>query len=278
MIKNYQSAIENIRRELKEYLLKYQLKSLILGVSGGIDSALSAALAAPVCAETGVKLICRSLTILTNKQEEILRARKVGESFGTDFREVDLSSAFNTLMYSMVEDVQAENTGNYDFKIRIGNLKARTRMIYLYDLAAKEKGMVVSTDNYTELLLGFWTLHGDVGDYGMMQNLWKTEVYAMSRYLANNELPAEQSEALMLCVDAVPTDGLGITNSDLEQIGAATYEEVDKILISWLQNPENRDLMSNKVVQRNIRSQYKRSNPFNIPRHLITDEPVFSIT
>ncbi len=274
MIKNYQSAVVNIRIELKNYLQQYPLKSLILGVSGGIDSALSAALAAPVCRELGVKLICRSLTILTNKPEEIERARKIGIAFGTDFREVDLSLAFNTLRNYTVEDVNTENPENYDFKIRIGNLKARTRMIYLYDLAAKEKGMVISTDNYTELLLGFWTLHGDVGDYGMMQNLWKTEVYAMSRYLAENELNTQQAQALTECIDAVPTDGLGITNSDLEQIGAASYEEVDKILISWLQNPNNKDLVSNKVVQRNIRSEYKRHNPYNIPRPKITDETI----
>jgi NAD+ synthetase len=275
MIKYYQSAVENIRKELKNYLLKYQLKSLVLGVSGGIDSALSAALAACVCAETGVKLICRSLTILTNKAEEIKRARAVGEAFGTDFREVDLSSAFNTLMYSTVEDYHSENNENFDFKIRIGNLKARTRMIYLYDLAAKEKGMVISTDNYTELLLGFWTLHGDVGDYGMMQNLWKTEVYAMSRWLVQNELPREQADALMSCAEAVPTDGLGITNSDLDQIGAASYEEVDQILIAWMQNREKPNVKNFKVVERNIRSEYKRNNPYNIPRQLITDEPAY---
>ncbi len=97
-------------------------------------------------------------------------------------------------------------------------------------------GMVLSTDNYTELLLGFWTLHGDVGDYGMIQNLWKTEVYAMARYIVNNLDNKKAKNALQLCIDAVATDGLGITNNDLEQIQAKTYEEVDQILLKMIHN------------------------------------------
>ncbi|NOZ36435.1 MAG: hypothetical protein GXO80_14200, partial [Chlorobi bacterium] len=137
------------------------------------------------------------------------------------------------------------------------------------------KGMVLSTDNYTELLLGFWTLHGDVGDYGMIQNLWKTEVYAMSRFLVNNLENKEQAKALDECIDAVPTDGLGITNSDLDQIGASSYEEVDKILIHYLKNPNDISVLNLKVVQRKLASEFKRNNPYNIPRNKITNEPYF---
>ena len=74
MITNYQPAVHNIQKELKSYLLKSKLKSLVLGVSGGIDSAITAALARPVCDEIGVTLFCRSITISTNKPDEIYRA------------------------------------------------------------------------------------------------------------------------------------------------------------------------------------------------------------
>jgi NAD+ synthase len=151
-------------------------------------------------------------------------------------------------------------------------MKARTRMIYLYDLAAKYKGMVLSTDNYTELLLGFWTLHGDVGDYGMVQNLWKTEIYAMSKFLAN-QMPKEQKEALESCITAVATDGLGITNSDLDQIGAATYEEVDQILLKLYDPHGFEQFADHPVIKRKVNSEFKRNNPYNIPRNEITSAP-----
>lgn len=275
MIKNYKIPIENIQKELKNYLIKSKLQSLILGVSGGIDSALSAALARPVCDELGIKLYCRSITISTNKADEILRAKNLGKAFGHDFKEVDLSSTFDAIIPNIVENFETTDKNEHSYKIRQGNVKARLRMLYLYELAAKHRGMVLSTDNYTELLLGFWTLHGDVGDYGMIQNLWKTEVYAMSEYLVKNIKDENMSKSLDACIDAVPTDGLGITNSDLDQIGASSYQEVDEILIKHLKNPNDKDVLTHKVVKRKLASEFKRNNPFNIQRNKITDLDYF---
>lgn len=154
-------------------------------------------------------------------------------------------------------------------KLRKGNVKARMRMIYLYDLAQKHGGMVLSTDNYTEYLLGFWTLHGDVGDYGMIQTLWKTEIYALSQYIVDNELiTPESKKALQDCIDAVPTDGLGISSSDLDQLGVTTYNEVDRILKLHLEDPGKSD-PENPVVKRHIKSTYKRENPYNLERDSI---------
>ncbi len=275
MIQNYKKSIQNIHNELKQYLINANLKALIIGVSGGIDSGLTAALARPVCDELGVKLHCRSITISTNKPDEINRARLTGEAFGHSFKEVNLSETFNKIISNITEDFEKTDKSEHSYKIRQGNVKARMRMMYLYDLAAKYRGMVLSTDNYTELLLGFWTLHGDVGDYGMIQNLWKTEVYAAADYLVKNLNDTKQAQALQACIDAVPTDGLGITNSDLDQIGASSYAEVDAVLIAYLKNPDDKNILNHKVVKRKLASEFKRNNPYNIPREKITDEPYY---
>ncbi len=275
MISDYKTAVKNIQSELKQYLLKSNLKSLVAGVSGGIDSALTVALARPVCDELGIKLICRSIPIETNKPEEILNARLTGEAFAHDFKEVDLSEYFKKLVPGIGEDFGTADKSEHGYKIRQGNIKARMRMMLLYDLASKHRGMVLSTDNYTELLLGFWTLHGDTGDYAMLQYLWKTEVYAMADFLVNEMSNSRKAEALQACMDAVPTDGLGITNSDLEQIGAASYAEVDQVLIRYLKNPNDADILNHKVVLRHKASEYKRANPFRPARETITDAPLF---
>ena len=268
MLQNYQKAISNIRQDLKNYITKNNIKSLILGVSGGIDSGLCAALSKPVCDELGIALIGYSIRILGNKQEEIERAKNIGKNFCTRFSEVDLTGLFYELVKN-IEEGEYNAEGDKDYKIRMGNIKARSRMIYLYDKARKYKGLVLSTDNYTELLLGFWTLHGDVGDYGMIQKLWKTEVYAMAGYLAEAyEMPGEnkKAESLHACISATPTDGLGITNSDLDQLGASSYEEVDNILREFMRTGNN---LNNEVVSRHLNSQFKRDNPYNMPREII---------
>ena len=122
-----------------------------------------------------------------------------------------------------------------------GNLQARCRMMYLYDIASRHKGLVMSTDNQTEYQLGFWTIHGDVGDFDPIQDLWKTEVYELAKWISNRYKNIEhhhtimtgagsKSDAIELSIALTPTDGLGISNSDLEQIGAKDYDTVDDIL------------------------------------------------
>ena len=110
----------------------------------------------------------------------------VGESFCTNFLELDLTKEFEILRN--VDKIENSLGNEMSKKIRMGNIKARMRMIYLYNLASAHNGIVLSTDNYTEYLLGFFTIFGDQGDYGMIQNLWKTEVYEMSEWIFKNDI------------------------------------------------------------------------------------------
>lgn len=151
------------------------------------------------------------------------------------------------------------------------------RMMYLYNLASKTGGLVLSTDNYTEYLLGFFTIFGDQGDYSPIQFIWKTEVYEMSDWLVKNELFFDENKqkALQSCIEATATDGLGITNSDLDQIlpgfiGSSRdgYKKVDEILINYLDN--NIFDENNPVIIRKIRSEFKRNHPVMLYRDTIT--------
>ncbi len=263
---------KNARRNLKEYVEKAGLECLVVGDSGGIDSAVCIALASFVCNELDIPLKARSISIESNKPDEEERARMIGEAYGTDFKEVDF-----TVLYLAKKATYEFEEGPMD-KIGLGNLKARTRMEYLYGIAGKYRGMVLSTDNFTEYLLGFWTLHGDVGDFGMIQNLWKHEVYALAEYLASTGFP-NQKDAMLDCVAAVPTDGLGISNSDLDQIipdwtkqfsdCREAYTFVDKVLRDTV-DPDwvtlEKEDTSSPIFLRHNASIHKRLNPINIPR------------
>ena len=291
---NYELAIKNIRSELKDYIVKGNLKSLVLGVSGGIDSALCAALAKPVCVELNIPLIGVSLPTPSNKQDEIDRALLTCELFCTEYRTYNNFPEFcNQISHYINDDIEETKQSKKEFKIRNGNIKARMRMMFLYNLASKYKGMVLSTDNWTEYLLGFWTLHGDVGDYGMIQELWKTEVYEMAEYLIDHDYDfnSDQYTALKDSIDAMATDGLGVTNrGDLGQImpefeGTSRdgYKEVDQKLKAFLLL-KNKALMTpqiiraidkmikDPVIERHLRSHYKRHNPTNIKRAVIEDD------
>jgi len=290
---DYKSAVKNIRSELKSYLIKGNLQSLVLGVSGGIDSTLCALLAKPVCDELEIPLFGRSLPASSNSEGENSRAKLVGKYFCTNFKEVNINPEYTSLYNLAIDNFTNDSEGIEDEKEAIlkGNIKARIRMILLYDLAGASNGMVLSTDNYTEYLLGFWTLHGDVGDYGMIQNLWKTEVYEMAEWIRDNELKfLDEKNIVTKVIEADATDGLGISNTDLDQItpgwaGSSRdgYAEVDKnlrgfnmLLKDAVKTPNvikaMKKLSDKPSIQRQLRTEFKRLNPVNIPRKNIENE------
>ena len=249
---------KRIRATMADYLEKSKLQSLVLGISGGIDSALCAALLKPVCEQFNIPLVGRSITIETNKEDEIARSIAVGEAFCHDFQHLDLTETFYANKKLLVDYDDSQLS-----KLRQGNMKARMRMMVLYDLAQLHRGMVISTDNYTEYLTGFWTLHGDVGDYAPVQHLWKTEIYSLSTFLLKEENEAQRA-ALQSCIDATPVDGLGISQCDCEQLGVPNYFEADKIFTAYFLGDTS--LRDHTLIKRYYASEFKRHNPGCISR------------
>lgn len=229
--KDYNVVFDNIVEDLRQYVIKNKLRSMVLGISGGIDSTVCAAICHEVSKKTGVPLIGRSLTI-KNKEDETSTAKLVGEAFCNEFEDFKLIGLFNYVSDTLRFFEQDCFKDKWTNPIADGNIQARLRMIYLYHLAGITNGFVIDSDNKTENLLGFWTICGDVGDYKPIGKLWKTEVYELAKYLEgkykyNSDMKVV---AVTKSIGLTPTDGLGISNSDLEQIGANSYEEVDEIL------------------------------------------------
>ena len=118
---DYGIVVRNMRLHLTAYIRENGLKSLVIGESGGIDSAVTTVLAKPVCDGLNIPLIGRSITIETNKPDEELRARLIGEQFCSDFREVNLTLLYHAYLDAIGDD--HEVTGDRACKIRLGNIK-----------------------------------------------------------------------------------------------------------------------------------------------------------
>ena len=173
-----------------------------------------------------------------------------------------------------------------------GNIKARLRMIYLYNIASVTGGMVMDTDNLTEHYLGFWTIHGDVADYNPIGGLWKHEVYALCKYLFTEvftDTNDARYQALKSAYDIMPTDGNGVSaGGDMAQIAPGhTYEEVDDILKSYISKKDEPEAQAaeverlnkvygsdtvERVLNRHRNSEFKRKRlPIAIARELYED-------
>lgn len=272
--RDYSQVYGQIIKQTGEYCIKYNIKALVLGLSGGLDSTVCAAILREVSKQYGVKLIGISLPCSTNSRLERSTAATCGDCFCDEYKEVNLQDLY-LLTKAKCDTEIWEST-----RISQGNLKARLRMIMLYNTASINNGIVIDTDNLTEHYLGFFTIHGDVGDFKPIGKLWKTEVYELANYVmglytkkledmqANRALIYENpgefnrclfaESSLRAAINIKPTDGNGVTEStnefqpssgDLDQIAPGyTYADVDKALKFIVYNPTYTVEMLNQFV------------------------------
>ena len=224
---NYEKVFENIVNSLSEYITKAHLKSCVLGLSGGIDSCVCSIITKEACDKVGIPLIGISIPCSSNKEDENSSANAAGKEFCHEFYTENIQDLFAFTEKTCNNAMSLTSTN-----ISQGNIKARLRMIYLYNIASIRGGMVISTGNFTENILGFCTLHGDICDLDIIGNLWKTEVYDLAQWLLEKRYKG--SEALKRAIEITPTDGNGVSNSDLDQIAPGlSYFEVDNVLRIW---------------------------------------------
>lgn len=258
---------EKIVSGLKDYRVKHNIENIVVGQSGGVDSALTAAL----FKQAG--WITHGVTMpIHQKEEETNRGIENIDALELEKHHFDLTEQFDSM-----QSFLGEFGNTYKGQQRQGNIRARLRMITLYNLAHKLNGCVASTDNFSELAAGFWTLHGDVGDIAPIQSLTKSwEVPALADLLGVPENT----------ITAIPTDGLGISNSDADQLGM-NYLEFDILLFELLSLPEitedNLRKHINSIDDTNVRDKawlvanrvkvtaYKRANPFNLVHPVFSD-------
>lgn len=283
---DYEKVFETIIEKVSNYLERNKLNSMVLGISGGIDSTVSAAICYEVALRTGIPLIGRSLPI-KNKADEFNCSKLVGKAFCSDFEVIDLTELYtkylkilatqeyyeiaeNSLPDSPVDYKGLEELLNLQTRIANGNIQARLRMSYLYNIAGITKGIVIDTGNLTEYYTGFWTIHGDEGDISLLGGLWKTEIYKLAQYITEYyQKKGETDKVNAICISAglTPTDGndTSDTGSDLEQIGGNSYEEVDEILYRLTTQETEEEISKDfdpetvkKVIGRYRSSMFKR--------------------
>lgn len=237
---DYRKVFENIVQKTSEYLLNNNIKAMVLGISGGIDSTVCAAICHEVSKRTGKPLIGRSLPTKYNKEEETTASDLVGNAFCDNYDAVGIQGSYQDLLEHI--KIQEPEVYKKQTKISNGNIQARLRMMYLYNLASIYEGIVIDTDNLTENNLGYFTIHGDVGDFNPIGGLWKTEIFELAEWLIDHYKEPhvlgynKQATAIIMSLNLKPTAGLGITDNDLEELGAESYEQVDYVLqeiLAW---------------------------------------------
>lgn len=213
----------------------------IVGVSGGIDSAVVLTLLVKALGPTHVI--------------------PVFLPFGTqDMSDAHRIAAYNAIPESRwcTRDIQPFvlpiQSATHADQFRTGNIKARVRMIVLFDIAKQYSALVCGTENKSEHYLGYFTRFGDgASDVEPIIHLYKTQVRQIARELGIPEI----------FLTKAPSADLWEGQTDEVELGFS-YEQADRALAVLLnESSEKVDPIVLEKVKERVESQaFKRLTPY----------------
>jgi NAD+ synthase len=211
---------------LRDYVRKNGFPGIVLGLSGGIDSALTVAVAVDALgpdAVRGVRLPSR-FTSAASQDDAEESARLLGIALDTVAIEAPVAAFEESLagvFAGRPRDVAEEN------------IQARARGVILMAISNKFGSLLVTTGNKSEMSVGYSTLYGDMcGGYSVLKDVYKTEVYALSRW-RNHCRPGD---ALGPAGRVIPESSIvkaptaELRPNQTDQDTLPPYEELDAIL------------------------------------------------
>ena len=243
---------------IAKQLQSAKCKNLVLGISGGIDSATCGRLA---------QIAINKLNEQTGQNDYKFVAVRL--PYGTQLDEADAQLSIDFIQPSLTtslnvkegadgihkETIKAladldllEQSSDYAIDFAKGNVKARTRMVLQYELAALLPGgsLVIGTDHSAENITGFYTKWGDGAcDIAPLFGLSKRQVRQIAKHLGCPELLINKAPTADLeSLDPQKSDeaALGISYDQIDDFleGKSVDESVKQLLINIYQRTEHK--------------------------------------
>jgi len=238
-----------IKDFIKTYVENSGCKSIVLGLSGGIDSAVTALLCSGAIGKENTK--CVFLPDGATPDSDIKHQELFVKKFDLLCEKKDITSLVQTM-----ESKCVVKPNDY----ALANVKARVRMILLFEYANMTRSLVCGTSNKSEMLVGYFTKYGDGGvDIMPIADLYKTQIWELASYL---KIPDE-------LISKPPTAGLIVGQTDEKEL-RISYKDLDKILVGLEQKVDIEGIASiagvnksdvERIKKMRIKSQHKRRTP-----------------
>jgi NAD+ synthetase len=220
----------------------------VIGLSGGVDSAVTAYLCARALGPENVYAF--RMPYKSSSPASLGDAQLVIDALGIHARTIEITAAVEGYL-QFEPDADAR---------RRGNVMARTRMVVLFDQSAKLDALPVGTGNKTERLLGYFTWHADdTPPVNPLGDLFKTQVWALARYLGVPQALIDKAPSADLEADQTDEGDLGIT-----------YARADAILAQLLLGYSDEQLIEHGFDARDVALVRRKVDSTHWKRHLPT--------
>ena len=233
---------------IRDEMARRGFTTAVVGLSGGVDSAVTTYLAARALGPQNVLAV--RMPYKSSSSDSLAHAQLVIDALGIQHRTMEITAAVDGYLQQEPEADAA----------RRGNVMARTRMITLFDLSAKHRGVPLGTGNKTERLFGYYTWHADDSPpINPLGDLYKSQVWALARHLG---VPTE-------IVDKPASADLIQGQTDEGDFGIS-YARADELL-NWMLNgwtPD--DLVARGFEARDIEIVRRRLESTHWKRRLPT--------
>ncbi len=168
----YQALVLGVR----DYIEKNGFQGVVIGLSGGVDSALTLAIAVDAIGADRVEAVMMPSRYTADISLEDARAE--AETLGVDYRIIPIEPAFQAFL-DMLSDAFKDSQPD----VTEENIQARCRGVILMALSNKQRRMVLTTGNKSEMAVGYATLYGDMaGGFAPIKDVPKLMVYQLCEY------------------------------------------------------------------------------------------------
>lgn len=161
---------------IRDYFTKNGFHQAVLGLSGGLDSAVTAALAAEALGPENVLGVL--LPSDYSPPHSLEDARILAGNLGISRRTIPITPFFHAYLEKL------NRSGKPEMDLAEENLQARIRGDILMLIANRERRLLLTTGNRSELAVGYCTLYGDMaGALAVLSDLPKLAVYELARMI-----------------------------------------------------------------------------------------------
>ncbi len=249
-----EKTLDDILRFIRNAVKGANASGVVVGLSGGVDSTLTTALCCRALGRDRVLGVLMPLSF--TPREDIEDALQLAKILGIRTERVDIDEVCKAFVATL-----GVREGDLRMRLPIANIRARVRMVILYFFANARNYLVAGTGDRSELLLGFFTKHGDGGaDFFPIVHVYKTQARELAKYIGVPEKMAIKPSSPQLYPGHKLSDEVPLDYIRLDPVLLGLFDhKLPPEKVSELTNVPLEIIM--EVMNRHRKTEHKRKPP-----------------